>query len=93
LIVRFYENRLGKRAGLKGPLGKAEALWEAKQWLRTLSRQEAEKRLAKLVDGVPRGERGSVGKLPARKGEAGKEERPFEHPYYWAAFVLLGDPS
>jgi CHAT domain-containing protein len=19
--------------------------------------------------------------------------RPFEHPYYWAAFILVGDPS
>jgi CHAT domain-containing protein len=20
-------------------------------------------------------------------------ERPFEHPYYWAAFILVGDPG
>jgi CHAT domain-containing protein len=23
----------------------------------------------------------------------GKEARPFAHPYYWAAFVLVGDPN
>jgi CHAT domain-containing protein/Tfp pilus assembly protein PilF len=93
LMVRFYENLLGKRAGLKAPLSKAEALHEAKQWLRTLSRQQAELRLASLVEGVPRGERGSLRPaLPARKADAAKEERPFAHPYYWAAFVLLGDP-
>jgi CHAT domain-containing protein/Tfp pilus assembly protein PilF len=93
LMVRFYENLLGKREGLKAPLSKAEALREAKAWLRGLSRQEAEKRLTKLVDGVPRGERGKVRKaLPVRKEGAWKEERPFAHPYYWAAFVLIGDP-
>jgi hypothetical protein len=83
----------GKRAGLKAPLTKAEALHEAKEWLRELSRQQAEKGVALLVEGVPRGERGSLRQaLPARKGEATKEDRPFAHPYYWAAFVLIGDP-
>jgi CHAT domain-containing protein len=94
LMVRFYENLLGKREGLKTPLGKAEALREAKQWLRTLSREQALKRLASLVDGLPRGERGSVRKaLPVRKPDAKKEDRPFAHPYYWAAFVLVGNPN
>jgi tetratricopeptide (TPR) repeat protein len=93
LMVRFYENMLGKRDGLKAPLSKAESLREAKHWLRTLSREQAEKRLTRLVDGVPRGERGSIGKpLPVGKLEAGKDDRPFAHPYYWAAFVLIGDP-
>jgi tetratricopeptide (TPR) repeat protein len=93
LMVRFYENLLGKRGGLKAPLGKAESLREAKQWLRTLSREEAQKRLTQLADGVPRGERGSIGKpLPPRREGTGKDDRPFEHPYYWAAFVLVGDP-
>jgi CHAT domain-containing protein len=94
LMVRFYENLLGKRKGLRASLPKAEALREAKEWLRGLSRAEAQKRLTSLVDGVPRGERGSIRKaLPVRKTEANKEDRPFAHPYYWAAFVLIGDPS
>src|SRR4029077_20951512 len=33
LMVRFYQNLLGKREGLTKPLVKAEALREAKQWL------------------------------------------------------------
>src|SRR5262249_37384578 len=41
LMIRFYENLLGQREGLKGPLGKTEALREAKQWLRGLPRAEA----------------------------------------------------
>src|SRR5260370_744318 len=41
LMVRFYENLLASRA-LKKPLGRAAALDEAKKWLRTLPRKEAE---------------------------------------------------
>jgi CHAT domain-containing protein/tetratricopeptide (TPR) repeat protein len=98
LMARFYENLLGRRAGDVNPpvqpMKRAEALWEAKSWLRNLSRAEAEKRLAALVDGVPRGERGSIkAALPTRKPEDPREQdRPFAHPYFWAAFVLIGDP-
>ena len=86
---------LGKRDGLKKPLGRADALREAKQWLRTLPRGEALKHLEKLTDGLPRGERGKVGRLPDKKVDAPKdrEDRPFESPYYWSAFVLIGDPD
>ena len=93
LMVRFYENLLGSRKGTK-PLGRAAALAEAKAWLRQLSRAEATQRLAALVDGVPRGERGSIkAALPARKPDTPKgADRPFAAPYFWAAFVLLGDP-
>ncbi len=34
LMVRFYQNWLGKRDGLDKPMSKAEALHEAKEWLR-----------------------------------------------------------
>jgi CHAT domain-containing protein len=82
LMVRFYQNLLGTRKGTK-PRSKAEALQEAKEWLRNLSAKEV---------------KAEVGKLPPARGKAPgparlrKEGRPFEHPYYWAAFVLLGDP-
>jgi CHAT domain-containing protein len=50
---------------------------------------------AVLVDGVPRGERGSIkAALPTRRPTEPKEEdRPFTHPYYWARFILVGDPQ
>jgi CHAT domain-containing protein len=94
LMTRFYENLLGKRKDTR-PLGRAAALAEAKAWLRTLSRAEATKRLAALVGGVPRSERGSIkAALPTRKPDAPKgDDRPFAAPYYWAAFVLIGDPN
>ncbi len=98
LMGRFYENLLGKRGGLKGPMGKADALAEAKAWLRGLSREEAMQRAAKLSDGVARGKRPKLppAALPeAKESGAAKPEgaRPYAHPYYWAAFVLIGDPD
>jgi CHAT domain-containing protein/tetratricopeptide (TPR) repeat protein len=95
LMLRFYQKVLGKRGDGKKPLGRAEALHEAKRWLRTLSREEAEKAVAKLTGGLPRGQRGKVGRLPDGKEDAPRYsvDRPFAHPYYWAAFVLIGDPD
>ncbi|HVC98971.1 MAG TPA: tetratricopeptide repeat protein [Pirellulales bacterium] len=87
LMVRFYENLLAKREGLHQPLPKAEALAEAKRWLRELSAEEVEK----LVKGLPVVER--VGKATGALRHSVKSARPFEHPYYWAAFILIGDPE
>ena len=93
LMERFYQNLLGKRAGLKKPLSRAQALAEAKAWLRGLSREEALKRMAGLTEGVARGKGRKVEKLLPPLPTGGKEDRPYAHPYYWAAFVLLGDPN
>jgi CHAT domain-containing protein len=79
LMVRFYENLLGKRKDLNKPLGRA-ALREAKQWLRKLALKEAKQ----AVIALPRGKR-----LAAPEGS----DRPYEHPHYWAAFTLIGDPD
>jgi CHAT domain-containing protein len=93
LMQRFYANLLGKRDGLKGPMPKAEALREAKQWLRTLPREEALRVAAVLSKGIERSKgRPKAPLLPAvpeRTAEA-KEDCPYAHPYYWAAFVLIG---
>jgi CHAT domain-containing protein len=79
-MQRFYENLLGRRAGQPRPLPKAEALDEAKAWLRGLSVEQ--------VAGLTRSAPQPLGPCCAPKARA-----PFDHPYYWAGFILIGDPN
>jgi CHAT domain-containing protein/tetratricopeptide (TPR) repeat protein len=87
LMQRFYQNLLGKRDGLKGPMAKAEALAEAQRWLRELLADQAEA----LARRLPAAERIGTAKGTVRPRPAGA--RPYAHPYYWAAFILVGDPN
>ncbi len=92
LMSRFYENLLGKREGLSKPMGKAAALDEAKRWLRGLSQEKALKLSAAISNGVDRGSRGAGVKVKVLP-KVEKDEKPFAHPKYWAAFILIGDPD
>jgi tetratricopeptide (TPR) repeat protein len=96
LMQRFYANLLGRRPGLAAPMPKAEALREAKAWLRGITRHDAAALAANLLNGVERGK----GAKPRQKAEVAAAlpgglngDRPFSHPFYWAAFVLVGDPD
>jgi CHAT domain-containing protein len=95
LMDRLYRNLLGKREDGAGPLPKAEALREAKRWLRNLTAAEALDRLGAITQGVVRGERparAGMRAVPQAEGGA-KDSRPYDHPRYWAAFILIGDPD
>jgi CHAT domain-containing protein len=76
-------------------MSKAEALREAKLWLRTLTASEALERLGALTQGVVRGERPARQEMQAvpKPKDAGADYQPYAHPRYWAAFILIGDPS
>jgi tetratricopeptide (TPR) repeat protein len=95
LMSRFYQNVLGKRAGLAKPLPKAEALREAKQWLRQLPRADCDRLAKALSQAEPRGalvEKDDKPVVPApRSGDSAGP--PYADPYYWAPFILLGDPE
>jgi CHAT domain-containing protein len=96
LMERFYQNLFGKREGLSQPMPKAEALAEAKNWLRNLTRDEATKLAAAMTSGVARGKGEPALKLvvpAASNDEVAKDDCPFAHPRYWAAFILIGDPN
>jgi CHAT domain-containing protein len=83
---------LGNYAAGEGFLGFAQALAEAKAWLRTLPRTEAVKLAAKLTGGVERGKgRPALPLKPSVAEPTKADEPPYAHPYYWAAFVLIGN--
>jgi len=94
LMDRFYQNLLGQRDGLVTAMPKAQALAEAKAWLRNLSQEEAAQLSAELTEGVARGAgRKTLPLLPAVAEAASNEQdlKPYAHPTYWAAFILIGD--
>jgi CHAT domain-containing protein len=82
LMQRFYTNLLGRRPGQSSTLPKAEALREAKAWLRGLTSDEVGEELKQISRGRPRSKKGKP--VPGH---------PFEHPHDWAGFILMGDPS
>jgi CHAT domain-containing protein len=86
LMQRFYQNLLGQRDGLAKPLAKAEALREAKHWLRTLTAGQIDQQVARL----PRLERGGERR---REATEAADACPYAPPYYWSAFILIGDPE
>jgi hypothetical protein len=87
-----------QRDGLKEGLPKAQALREAKTWLRTLPRAEAERLAGRLAGGELRASErprptGTPKEPPAAHPAVPEGKMPFAHPRYWAAFVLIGDPD
>jgi CHAT domain-containing protein len=94
LMQRFYANLLGRRPGISCPLPKAEALREAKAWLRDLRRAEVLAVTAELSGGVERGA-GAKARQPAGLAAmipaGADDDKPFASPQFWAAFVLAGD--
>jgi CHAT domain-containing protein len=96
LMQRFYQNLLGKREGLKAPLHKAEALREAKHWLRDLSREKVEQLTGQFAQGEVRAAEEAKAQAPPKalpKPAVARGDKPFAHPFYWAAFILIGDPE
>jgi tetratricopeptide (TPR) repeat protein len=92
LMRRFYANLLGKREGLKAPLGKAAALAEATAWLRELDGEEALALTASLRQGLVR-KKDAAALEGGDKAVFTKGAKPYAHPYYWSAFVLIGEPE
>jgi CHAT domain-containing protein len=72
-------------------MAKSEALHEAKTWLRSLKEEQVGPALEELQRGGPRplvSKNSSPRSHPEENGR-----RPYSHPTYWAAFILVGDPG
>lgn len=96
LMQRFYSNMLGRRAGLSVPMPKAEALRDAKAWLRGLRRKDVLALTAELSGGVERGKNAKArqpAEIAAGIPDGKDNDRPYASPQFWAAFVLAGDPD
>jgi CHAT domain-containing protein len=97
-MTRFYESVLGQYDASRGqyaagtPMPKAEALREAKCWLRTRPRDEIKTALQKLNVPVS-GDRATLDTQPGGRPRPPGDPYDFLHPYYWAAFILIGDPE
>ncbi len=96
LMMRFYENLWGQydepRNGFspRSRQPKAEALREAKIWLRGLTAEECRTLCHRYELPLPAQARGETGNLGPPIGPHG---RLFERPYYWSAFILIGAPD
>jgi len=83
LISHFYDQ------WLKGGLPPQEALRESQGWLRNKSRSELMGILMEIIE--------NNGQMSSSEDAVFKrivleefDEKPFSHPYYWAAFTYTG---
>lgn len=109
LLGQFKESRMvaGQAFAPDVPMPKATALREAKLWLRGLPPRQAEalvRQLLKQNTGQPTGTsdlaradesiiaRGGKGDTPVGVSSQ-RDPFNYSHPYFWAAFILIGDPE
>ena len=100
LMARFYANWLGRATTAREidgaryapgePLPKLAALREAQEWLRSLTTADRD-RLSTSDAGQIVAE-ASGGTTAPLVREAAAVHHPYEHPFYWAGFVLYGNP-
>ena len=91
-MTRFYQNLLGRRPGLSQPLPKAAAPDEAKHWLRSLTAGRGPERRLGAWHSAPAGHGFDGRRRAASSAPKPAGVRPYAHPYYWASFILIGDP-
>ena len=91
LMDRFYSNLFDKK------MTASESLVDAKTYLRNISSKKAnqlfQERLSETAadQAIAMRVRGKIAPLPEAANDRESElERPFEHPYFWAGFVLVG---
>jgi CHAT domain-containing protein len=86
LLERFYDNYLNQGLSL------AASLQKAQQWLRTVTNQELAEYYEHLVDSLRGEAKITIAEAidMATAHTFDPEARPYEPPFYWAAFMLTG---
>ncbi len=101
-MSRFYANYLGRSETMREvdgdtysagePLPKLAALREARLWLRSLTADDRDRltgasphQIAEAATRDPAPPRGRTAPANTRQ-----DAKPYDHPYYWSAFVLYG---
>jgi CHAT domain-containing protein/tetratricopeptide (TPR) repeat protein len=97
LMVRFYEFHLqGDPATGEGPVPPARALCRAQLWLRDVTNAELGERFEVYKQTAPDAPDSSrmpyafAREMFVEHTLRDPNERPFAHPYYWAAFAFYG---
>jgi len=87
LMEEFY-----KRLFKNKDMNKLRALAEAKKHVKTMTNSELIKYLINndITDEVKKKE---FEDIYSNSTDAWKKERPYEHPYFWAGYILQGDTS
>jgi CHAT domain-containing protein len=83
---KFYLNHI------RNGLDIASALREAQLWLRGLSLEEMDETFEELLGDIPEEQSAELRAdvwLRSRLASS-DEQRPFSHPYYWAAYTCFG---
>jgi CHAT domain-containing protein len=88
LMTRFYEYLFGDDRDHAAPLGPAQALRYAQLWLGRVTRGELE--LYYEQHDCLRRARDEHHGGPAAPAPGSPARRPYEHPWYWAAFAFSG---
>ncbi len=105
LMSRFYANLLGESKSSRQidgvsyipgqPLPKLAALREAQAWLRALTNEDKNRLTGASPEQIAQAATRDVGPRRGRPTipDGRAAARPYDHPYYWAAFVLFGSPQ
>jgi len=96
-MIRFYEYHLrGNSETNEGPMAPVRALRQAQCWLRNVTSEELSQLFAYYRDTLSDRDRipfalaqQKFREYSLRSGYA-PTERPFAHPYHWAAFEYYG---
>jgi len=94
LMIKFYEYHLqGDSTICEAPMPPAHALRHAQRWLRDVTNAELSELFNRFKQGASEQSRIAYALARGKFREytlKNPDERPFTHPYYWAAFAFYG---